>query len=365
MEITFSTVLAHIQVSRVNDNDTVGSNLPPIGGSIFIDPTIDIYQQVEGYFQQLGYKIPASITRTQSQSNQLEFIIQQAKDLIRDLKISGDKTSRVVLSLSEDFASSPSGASRSLSHSSYSSSIADGRSHITAVSGMIENIHTGYQKEFGEIVKAATGYMQGVNTALGKISEYIKAGDNGKIKLLRVALLNRLDDLFEPYTDHQEVRGNKPTITESDERNIDYYKNWSKPKNSAEKIYEMKYSEPVFEFWKRKLNGQGFSVETRNTDQGKVIRIYPDLNPLREIMKTVYDIDSSSNGWASKGVDLLAQSVQSMQTAIDAQKNAVNNSVSRLLETFRQDNSHFDTLTQLLIQLIKDLNQYNNSLVNM
>ncbi|MBO1915923.1 hypothetical protein J4727_04170 [Providencia rettgeri] len=39
-------------------------------------------------------------------------------------------------------------------------------------------------------------------------------------------------------------------------------------------------------------------------------------------------------------------------------KNAVNSSVSRLLETFRQDNSHFDTLTQLLIKLIQELDQY-------
>lgn len=60
----------------------------------------------------------------------------------------------------------------------------------------------------------------------------------------------------------------------------------------------------------------------------------------------------------------MAQEFQSMQTAIDSQKNAVNNSVSRLLENFRQDNSHFETLTQLLIQLIKDLGQNNNALIN-
>ncbi|MEX6205173.1 hypothetical protein AB6G29_24515, partial [Providencia hangzhouensis] len=76
------------------------------------------------------------------------------------------------------------------------------------------------------------------------------------------------------------------------------------------------------------------------------------------------DVDKYEKGWASKGVDLMAQTVQSLQTAIDAQKNAVNSSVSRLLETFRQDNSHFDTLTQLLIKLIQELNQYNNGLVN-
>ncbi|MEX9941835.1 hypothetical protein AB7Z36_16270 [Providencia rettgeri] len=61
----------------------------------------------------------------------------------------------------------------------------------------------------------------------------------------------------------------------------------------------------------------------------------------------------------------MSQEFQSLQTAIDSQKNAINSSVSRLLETFRQDNSHFETLTQLLIQLYKDLQQYNNGYVNM
>lgn len=61
---------------------------------------------------------------------------------------------------------------------------------------------------------------------------------------------------------------------------------------------------------------------------------------------------------------MVSQSFQSLQTAMDAQKNTVNSSVSRLLETFRQDNSHFETLVQLLIQLIKDLNQNNMSLIN-
>ncbi|MEY1195413.1 hypothetical protein AB7101_10465 [Providencia rettgeri] len=81
-------------------------------------------------------------------------------------------------------------------------------------------------------------------------------------------------------------------------------------------------------------------------------------------MKTIYDVEDTDDGWKTAGVDLMAQTVQSLQTAIDAQKNAVNSSVSRLLETFRQDNSHFDTLTQLLIKLIQELNQYNNGLVN-
>ncbi|HGN1706422.1 TPA: IpaD/SipD/SspD family type III secretion system needle tip protein [Providencia rettgeri] len=365
MEITLSTVLAHTQVSRVKNTDVVGMDSPPPGAGIFIDPNADIYQQVASYFQQLGYEIPEPMVRTQAVSNRIEQIVEQAKTLVRELKRSGDNASRILLNLSEDLASSASGATARSHHLLYASPIDDGRSHIKEITGMISNIHTGYQKEFGEIIKSATKYMQDVNTALGKISEFIEAGADGKIKLRRVALLKRLDDLFEPYTDHKKVRGNKPAITDTDEVNIKYYKDWSSSENSAEKIYEMAYSESALAFWQRKLDGQGFKVETRGTGSNKVIRIYPDLKPLREIMNAVYDINSSSSGWKSAGVDLIAQSVQSMQTAIDAQKNAVNNSVSRLLETFRQDNSHFDTLTQLLIQLVKDLNQYNNSLISM
>lgn len=364
MEVIFSTVLANSQVSYVKP--FVEMDFPPIGSGILIDPNADIYQQVDSYFQQLGYEVPSPAVRPQVESNQLAQITEQVKTLLRELKISGDKASRVLLGLNEEFELEPSGATMMRKKSSNTlPPIEDGRKHIGAISGMIDNIHKGYQKEFGEIIKATTKYMQGVNTALGKIPEYIKAGDSGKIKLQRTALLNRLDELFEPYTDHKKVRGNKPSIKDSDAANIKYYEDWSKPETSAEKIYEIKYSEPVFEFWKKKLDGQGFKVETRGSDDSKVIRIYPDLKPLREIMKSIYDIDSSGDGWASKGVNLLAQSVQSMQTAIDAQKNVINNSVSRLLETFRQDNSHFDTLTQLLVQLIKDLNQYNSGFISM
>ncbi len=89
--------------------------------------------------------------------------------------------------------------------------------------------------------------------------------------------------------------------------------------------------------------------------------IYPDLKPVKEIF---YAINHSSGEW-NDGSDISAQEFQSLQSAVENQKNAINSSVSRLLETFRQDNSHFETLTQLLIQLYKDLQQYNNGYVNM
>lgn len=70
----------------------------------------------------------------------------------------------------------------------------------------------------------------------------------------------------------------------------------------------------------KKLGGQGFVVDTRTPKGKKVIRIYPDLNPLREIMKSIYDVEDTTNGWKTAGVELMAQTVQSLQTAIDAQK---------------------------------------------
>ncbi|MEY0414477.1 hypothetical protein AB7W52_09270 [Providencia rettgeri] len=105
------------------------------------------------------------------------------------------------------------------------------------------------------------------------------------------------------------------------------------------------------------MTDQGFVIKQSN---GKLC-IYPDLKPVKEMF---HAINHSSGAW-NDGSDIMSQEFQSLQTAIDSQKNAINSSVSRLLETFRQDNSHFETLTQLLIQLYKDLQQYNNGYVNM
>ncbi|AWS49769.1 MULTISPECIES: IpaD/SipD/SspD family type III secretion system needle tip protein [Providencia] len=366
MSTTSLNLLANIQLSRVNNVGLIDNNPSPIGEGVAIDPNLDIYQQVVSYYEQLCDEIAKPIERTNIVFEQLNDISEQANALIRELKISGDNTSRVLIKLSDEFATLPDGAA---AYSSRSRPIEDGRSHIGQVEKIIKNINSGYQKDFGNIIKSSTKYMQDVNTALGKISEYIKAGDDGKIKFQRVKLLDRLDELFSDYTDHKNVREkelgrNKPLTTDADDDNRDYYKDWSKPEDSAWDLHEMEYSDSAFAFWKKKLDGQGFVVDTRTPKGKKVIRIYPDLNPLREIMKSIYDVEDTTNGWKTAGVELMAQTVQSLQTAIDAQKNAVNSSVSRLLETFRQDNSHFDTLTQLLIKLIQELNQYNSGLVN-
>ena len=360
MAISLSTIPAHSEVSRVNHADIVRKNLPPIGGAI-IDSNVDIYPQVVDYIQQLGYEIPSSALQPHLISDNLDDIILQSKDLTREMERSEDRTSKALLKISQDLASLPRGASMTLSRPLPSSFVENGRSHIKEISEMIKNIHNGYQKDFGKVIKAATKYMQDVNTALGTISEFLHASENGKIRFQKMKFMHELDDAFKLYSDHSIVRGNRPKFSSTDAAQDDYFQDWAKESNSAYDIHEMEYSEAAFKFWKEKLGGKGFLVETRGKDKDMVIRIYPDLDPLRSVMKIVYTI---TDDWPTNGTPLLAQNIQSMQAAIDAQKNIVNNSVSRLLETFRQDNNHFDTLTQLLVQLIKDLNQYNNSLIN-
>lgn len=369
MEITLSTVLAHTQVSRINNRDLVEDNLPPMGGGVFIDPHADIYQQVTSYFQQLGYEIPEPAKQTHLVSNNLETIVQQAKNLIRDLKISGDNTSRILLDISKELASLPSGAAMPLSRSL---KVQDGRSHIQNIEGMVKTINDGYQKDFGNIVKAATEFMQSVNSGLAKMSHHMEAGDNGRIKLFKDKVKNDLNLEIKKFFKENLLAPSYFKSTANDDYTKYYYMNilegiYKKPSNNKkyneldvgiylEPLYSIDYSNQAFSFWEKKLEGQGFIV-LKNSNK---INIYPDLEAVRNIYASVHTYGNTDK----PQVQDLAQIYQSMQTAIDTQKNAVNNSVSRLLETFRQDNSHFDTLTQLLVQLIKDLNQYNNSLVN-
>lgn len=188
--------------------------------------------------------------------------------------------------------------------------------------------------------------MQDMNTALGKMSSHIKAGSDGKIHFKPEALLKDIDEVAQKYSG----------VAYSGSGAGAYFGQWEVDLNKATPLVSMRGSQKEFEFWEKKLSGQGFIVKYQHGD----IKVFPDMKPIKEIYKT---ITNSSASW--DGSDIAASELQSIQTAIDAQKNAVNSSVSRLLETFRQDNSHFETLVQLLIQLIKDLNQNNNSLINM
>lgn len=228
--------------------------------------------------------------------------------------------------------------------------IEDARSHIGSLNGFIKNIHTGYQKTYGEVIKKATEYMQSMNTAIGTISNAIYAGKDGKIHFDSKKYLFAIDDAVGRYSG-REFKGNKNN--NDDLRG--YFRDWKQDTQDAKTLIQIPAKEGALEFWKKKLEGQGFIVR----QAGKNINIYPDLKYISEIYSV---ISRSSVDWS--GSDIMAQEFQSLQTAIDSQKSAINSGVSRLLETFRQDNSHFDTLVQLLIQLIKDLNQYNNGLMN-
>ncbi|MGG4609578.1 hypothetical protein [Providencia sp. Me31A] len=221
----------------------------------------------------------------------------------------------------------------------------DGRSHIEGTKELIENIHSGYQKQYGEVIKKATEYMQAMNTAIGSISKYVSSGKDGKIYFKPEDYLIEFDNVISKYS------GKKYSSNASS-----YFGNYTAEYKESNALYSMKYAKDKFEFWDKKLSAQGFEVKV----MGDKICIFPDFKPLKEIYSSVA---RSNAKWG--GSDIMAQEFQSLQTAIDSQKNTINNSVSRLLETFRQDNSHFETLVQLLIQLIKDLNQNNNSLVNM
>lgn len=232
---------------------------------------------------------------------------------------------------------------------SQSKTIDDGRGHIKPLEGLIENIHTGYQKTYGDIIKKATEYMQDINTAIGKISSRMDAGKEGKIKFYPEDYAKDINEIVEKYS-NKSYSGSDPGA---------FFGQWDLISDAdisaARPIIQIPNTDGSFEFWNKKLSGQGFIVkETKNH-----INIHPDYTAIKQIFSIISKANAS---W--KGSDIMAQEFQSIQTAIDSQKNAINSGVSRLLETFRQDNSHFDTLVQLLIQLIKDLQQYNNGIAS-
>lgn len=210
--------------------------------------------------------------------------------------------------------------------------------HIQSLENMIDNIHNNYQKTYANINQKAAEYMKDVNTAVGKISDFIKAGSDGKINFKPKDFLESLDGVFKKYTNYKV--------------GSDYsagYKNWSPDNNDTKEIFSFEGDKQAKDFWESKL-GDGFIVKLN----GDKIEVRPNLDPIRNIYST---IANSETKWA--GGDTNSQAFQSLQAAIDSQKNAVNSGVSQLLERFRQDNSTFETFIQLLVQMTKDLHQYN------
>lgn len=338
-----------------------------MGKELVLNPSLDAYQRGLQLAAQLGSEVIETQFRESAVSGNLDKVKDQYRSMMMAMKHSSDKYQRI------------------------SQPVADGRSHIPAVENLVGEIHGNYQKTYGEIVKASTEYMQEVNTQLGKMSEHVSAGKDGKIKFKPKDFLIAFDSAMSKYsgisysdyssfyssssyteaellTEYCEMWGQdlgKKNETNANTNDKNIMREYLRTLDSSEygmktpPLYTIQARSNVdveFSFWEKKLSGQGFVVKK----SGNEILIYPDFKPIREIYSS---IKGSPVDWG--GGDMMSQSFQSLQTAIDAQKNAVNSSVSRLLETFRQDNSHFETLVQLLIQLIKDLNQNNNSLINM
>lgn len=346
------------------DNISAFNNSPVMGENLIIDQSQDAYSQATQAFRQLGHDVVETPFREDAVSSDFEKVKAQYRGMMMASKNTADQYQRV----------------------------ADGRGHIAGVSSLIDDIHSGYQKKYGEIVKASTQYMQEINTALGKMSDYLKPGSDGKIKFTPEGFALHLDQVVSKYTgqtkpsnmslsqyfgtwgDNLDNKYQKPLFAYDIDatpylNRVREHKDLIDTNTQAfidkrTEIYNemFEFAEKSMAFWEKKLSGQGFVVKLNKTTSpiSASIHIYPDLKPMAEIFAV---IKNSPVDW--EGSDMSAQSFQSLQTAIDAQKNAVNSSVSRLLETFRQDNSHFETLVQLLIQLIKDLNQNNNSLINM
>ncbi|AJJ62834.1 IpaD/SipD/SspD family type III secretion system needle tip protein [Yersinia aldovae] len=212
--------------------------------------------------------------------------------------------------------------------------------HIKALENMIGNIHDNYQKTYAKINQKAAEYMKDVNTALGKISDFIKAGGDGKINFRPKDFLESLDKVFKQYTSYEIGNDYKAA-----------YENWSPDNSATLAIYTFEGDHSTKDFWQNKL-GDGFIV--KQSDDGKNILVLPNLDPIRSIYSS---IAHSEADW--EGGDTSSQAFQSLQASIDSQKNTVNSSVSQLLERFRQDNSTFETFIQLLVQMTKDLHQYN------
>ncbi|WP_174847850.1 hypothetical protein [Yersinia artesiana] len=220
--------------------------------------------------------------------------------------------------------------------------------HIKALEDMIDNIHNNYQKTYADINQKAAEYMKDVNTALGQISDFISAGSDGKINFKPKDFLESLDKKFGKYTSY---------TTGSDYKTA--YKNWSPDNSTTLSIYTFEGDESTKNFWQNKL-GDGFIVtyshekDLKTDKEHNIINIKPNLDPIRNIYRSVANSETS---W--QGGNTNAQAFQSLQASIDSQKNTVNSSVSQLLERFRQDNSTFETFIQLLVQMTKDLHQYN------
>ncbi len=295
---------------------------------------IDI--QVKNLLNNYGYDIDDENIVPLNHRIDINEIKENARKVIREINLSTDNIEKMLYAFNDPIEkSSP---------------------HIGSIKNLISNIHSDYQTKFGQIVQSSTKYMEKINTELGKMSSYIHSGKDGKIRFEAIKFVHSLDSEVSLYSGtHYNTTAN---IAHGKQLIDDYFSQWQPNLESAKPIFSTIGGDKEYQFWSRKLSGYGFIIEKDRIDDKK-LNIYPDLKPIKDIFSAVLNTES----WHKK--ELHPQAFQSLQTAIDSQKNIINNNASRLLEVFRQDNNHFETLIQLLIQLLKDLQQYNNGFVNM
>lgn len=224
--------------------------------------------------------------------------------------------------------------------------------HIEALESLISTIHGDYQKTYSEINQKAAEFMKDVNTAVGKISDFIGPSNDGRLTFQVRDFLNGMAESLIKYT------GIKVTGREN-------FKNWPGDGNHTRPLYIFAGDAAAMAFWQKKL-GDGFTVkeETRHVEiNGEwVLKTYiwilPNLKPIIQIFSSAAH---ATVGWdtGSGPGEITSQAFQTLQSSIDSQKNAVNSSVSQLLERFRQDNSTFETMIQLLTKMTEDLHRYN------
>lgn len=385
-------ISASINYNKLNNNQLLSIPINvektdlPFKGEVIFNNALDPYQKAFDVFQQMGYRIPEENVQPQPMNNSLENIQLKSKMQAYKHKRVNDNYEEV----------------RGLAAKR---GVADGRPHIAGISEVIDNIYTDYQQKYGELVKASMQYMQDMNIMASKLSRYIEAGENGKIHIKLEDTLRAMDEIVAKYSGTSvtsEVDGETKELKELREElrlayerieviktnggvslafefmnvvNLSnkikeemkklnlksvggYFGKWEPDFDKAKPLMEINGTEQEYAFWEKKLQGQGFIVKRVNG----ALRIFPDFKPVKEIF---YTLNHSSATWDTDGSDISSQEFQSLQSIVDSQKGAINSSQSRLVETFRQDYSHFETLIQLLIQLYKDLQQYNNSYVNM
>ncbi|MFY3769308.1 hypothetical protein AHYW_000186 [Providencia manganoxydans] len=369
-------------------NASLNSNtnlLPLEGSSLLFDSTFNGEQQAESILRQMGREIPdkvysqvAEIPKRSPIYDELLSQIDTPEGLQKFKEYQKTDNEKII----SELKTRKKAASREFARNADQYEVAikpirakikkddmDGRSHISAIYDTIENINSNYQKSFGEITKNATKYMESLNSALGKMSKNLESAPDGKIKLFKNRVFDDLNESMKMYykaSKYQSIKsGDNDTFEVGYTKILDkiYTGDAQNPNINKDKLVEymepissFDHSESALSFWEKKLGGQGFIVVKANNK----INIYPDMNSVKIIYNSVRAVTGQQYG----EVEILTQVFQSLQTGIDSQKNAVNNSISRLLETFRQDNGHFETLTQLLIQLLKDLFQYNAGFAN-